>query len=112
MSDHVEEQLERIGDQLRIARVKAFLTQSEVGQRAGVSRQLVSRIEQGLNGEIRAYLAVAAALNHRFLVEEQATINEKGVAALDFTSEPTPADDTRIRASSARKKSRKSRPAK
>ncbi len=112
MSDHVEEQLERIGEQLRIARVKAFLTQSDVGQRAGVSRQLVSRIEQGLNGEIRAYLAVAAALNHRFVVEEQTGINEKGMAALDFTSEPTPPDDARLRASAAGKKSKRSRPAK
>ncbi len=110
MSDDVEEQLARIGDQLRIARVKAYLTQGDVGQRAGVSRQLVSRIEQGFNGEIRAYLAVAAALNHRFIVEEQAAGNEKAIAALDFTSEASPTDDAVTRASSGEKKPKRSRP--
>jgi transcriptional regulator with XRE-family HTH domain len=111
MSDDVEEQLARIGDQLRIARVKAYLTQGDVGQRAGVSRQLVSRIEQGFNGEIRAYLAVAAALNHRFIVEEQAAANEKAIAALDFTSEAAQDDEAGARASDAgEKKPKRSRP--
>ncbi len=110
MSDDVEEQLARIGDQLRIARVKAYLTQGDVGQRAGVSRQLVSRIEQGFNGEIRAYLAVAAALNHRFIVEEQAAANEKAIAALDFTSEAAQDDEAGARASAGEKKPKRSRP--
>ena len=112
MSDDVEQQLERIGDQLRIARVKAYLTQGDVGQRAGVSRQLVSRIEQGLNGEIRAYVAVAAALNHRFIVEELAAIDDNGIAALDFTSETTPTDAPESRSSAGRKKPKKNRPTK
>ena len=69
--DVVEEHLQRLGAALRDARVKLNLTQGEVGERAGVSRQLVSRIEQGLNGEISAYVAVASALQLRLaLVEE------------------------------------------
>ena len=111
MVDDVEAQLERIGDQLRIARVKAYLTQSDVGERAGVSRQLVSRIEQGINGEIRAYVAVAAALNHRFVVEEHAAVADNGIAALDFTSETASPDETRPRTSSSAKKPKR-RPAK
>ena len=107
MSDDVEAQLERIGDQLRIARVKAYLTQSDVGERAGVSRQLVSRIEQGINGEIRAYVAVAAALNHRFVVEEHAAVADNGIAALDFTSETASTDGPTPRASAGRKKPKK-----
>lgn len=108
MSDDVEAQLARIGDQLRIARVKAYLTQSDVGQRAGVSRQLVSRIEQGINGEIRAYVAVAAALNHRFMVEEQEAVGDGGIAALDFTSETIPIDQPGNPASSAGRKPKRS----
>ena len=108
MSDDVEDQLERIGDQLRIARVKAYLTQSDVGQRAGVSRQLVSRIEQGINGEIRAYVAVAAALNHRFIVEEQEAVGDAGIPALDFTSETIPVDQTGPKASTGGRKPKRS----
>ena len=110
MVDDVEAQLERIGDQLRIARVKAYLTQSDVGERAGVSRQLVSRIEQGINGEIRAYAAVAAALNHRVIVEEDEALDDNGIAALDFTSETASIDGPRHRASAGRKKPKKKSP--
>lgn len=92
MSDELHKDLEAIGAELRVARIKAYLTQSDVGQRAGVSRQLVSRIEQGCNGEISAYLSVAAALNHRFVLMEQAATNDAGMAALDFTSDPAAAD--------------------
>ena len=81
MGDDVRSDLEKIGAALRDARLRALLSQSEVGQRAGVSRQLVSRIEQGLNGEITAYGAVAAALEYRL-----------GVAATG--KELTPLDDT------------------
>ena len=76
-----------------------------------MSRQLVSRIEQGINGEIRAYVAVAAALNHRFVVEEHAAVADNGIAALDFTLEAASIDNTRPRASSAAKKPKR-RPAK
>ena len=107
MADDVEAQLQQIGDQLRIARVKAFLTQSDVGERAGVSRQLVSRIEQGINGEIRAYAAVASALNHRLIIEEQEALDDNGIAALDFTSDAASSDKTRPRASSGGKKPKK-----
>lgn len=109
MSDDVEGQLERIGDQLRIARIKAYLTQSDVGERAGVSRQLVSRIEQGINGEIRAYVAVAAALNHRFVVEEEAPVDDNGIAALDFTTTTAPRDAGGPRASAKGKRQREAR---
>jgi transcriptional regulator with XRE-family HTH domain len=84
MADGVQGDLENIGAALREARLAALLTQGEVGQRAGVSRQLVSRIEQGLNGEISAYAAVAAALQHRLALaaEDAATGNEP--TGLDF----------------------------
>jgi hypothetical protein len=77
-----------------------------------VSRQLVSRIEQGCNGEISAYVAVAAALNHRFIVEELDAIDDNGIAALDFNSEPTPIAETGPRASAGGKKPKGSRTAK
>lgn len=70
--DVVEKHLERLGAALREARLKANLTQGEVGEQAGVSRQLVSRIEQGCNGEISAYLAVASALRLDVVLVAQA----------------------------------------
>lgn len=72
LADVVREHLEQTGAGLRDARLAAGLTQGEIGQLAGVSRQLVSRIEQGVNGEISAYAAVAAALQHRLTVVEEA----------------------------------------
>lgn len=89
MADLVQETLEMIGATLRDARLGALLTQSEVGQRAGVSRQLVSRIEQGLNGEISAYVAVAAAVQHRFTVLQEPGLDEESTG-LDFTSSRIP----------------------
>jgi transcriptional regulator with XRE-family HTH domain len=82
--DEVGNSLEQIGATLREARVKALLTQSEVGHRAGVSRQLVSRIEQGCNGEISAYIAVAAALQYRFTVLQDADLTDNELAGLDL----------------------------
>jgi len=94
MPDEVLEILEKIGAALREARLKVFLTQSEVGEMAGVSRQLVSRIEQGLNGEISAYIAVAAALHHRLTVVQESDPNYIEPAGLDFTNLlSTQADD-------------------
>jgi|LakMenEpi03Aug12_release.lakeMendotaPanAssembly.Ray.scaffolds.fasta_scaffold1855852_1 transcriptional regulator with XRE-family HTH domain len=82
--DDVGNSLEQIGATLREARLRALLTQSEVGQRAGVSRQLVSRIEQGCNGEISAYISVAVALQHRFAVLQEADIADNEFAGLDL----------------------------
>jgi transcriptional regulator with XRE-family HTH domain len=82
----VQAGLEKIGATLRDARLKEFRTQSEVGELAGVSRQLVSRIEQGCNGEISAYVAVAAALRHRLDLVEEAGPNDTGSPGLDFVS--------------------------
>lgn len=84
MPDDVLEQLEKIGAVLRDARVKAYLTQSDVAERAGVSRQLVGRIEQGINGEASAYAAVAAALNHRLTLVQESAVTNDGPAGLDF----------------------------
>ena len=56
-------------------------------------------------------VAVAAALNHRFVVEEQAALADNGIAALDFTSEAASPDETRPRSSSGAKKPKR-RPAK
>lgn len=82
----VQEGLESIGAQLRDARVEAFLTQSDVGERAGVSRQLVSRIEQGCNGEISAYVAVATALSFRLRLDRQGVTVADESAGLDFSA--------------------------
>ena len=84
MDDGVQGDLEKIGAALREARLGAMLTQGEVSQRAGVSRQLVSRIEQGLNGEISAYAAVAAALQHRLTVATEGAAAANEPTGLDF----------------------------
>jgi len=89
MVDDVQGSLETIGATLRDARLKEFRTQSEVGELAGVSRQLVSRIEQGCNGEISAYIAVAAALRHRFALVDEAGRNDTKSPGLDFVSSPS-----------------------
>ena len=86
MDDDIQQTLVTIGAALRDARIDAMQTQSEVGQQAGVSRQLVSRIEQGLNGEISAYVAVAAALQHRLTVTNEAASHRNESAVLDFSS--------------------------
>jgi transcriptional regulator with XRE-family HTH domain len=84
MDDGVQGDLEKIGAALREARLAALLTQGEVGQRAGVSRQLVSRIEQGLNGEISAYATVAAALQHRLALAAEDAVTGNEPTGLDF----------------------------
>ncbi len=86
MSDDVQKHLEEIGAALRDARVEQMLTQTEVGEQAGVSRQLVSRIEQGCNGEISAYFAVAAALGHRFAVVAEPDFTANVSTGLDFAT--------------------------
>ena len=84
MDELVGKNLEAIGAALRDARMNAMRTQSEIGEQAGVSRQLVSRSEQGCNGEISAYIAVAAALQYRLtLVREDALIDAEP-AVLNF----------------------------
>jgi transcriptional regulator with XRE-family HTH domain len=59
----------QLGATLRNARIEAGLTQDELGVRAGVSRQLVSRIESGSpRGEVGRVAQVAAALGYRLTV--------------------------------------------
>ena len=84
MDELVGKNLEVIGAALRDARVNAMRTQSEIGQLAGVSRQLVSRIEQGCNGEISAYIAVAAALQYRLTLIREDAVIDAGPAVLDY----------------------------
>ena len=84
MDELVGKNLEAIGAALRDARVNAMRTQSEIGQLAGVSRQLVSRIEQGCNGEISAYIAVAAALQYRLTLIREDAVIDAGPAVLDY----------------------------
>ena len=74
----VDEQLQKLGGALRDARLNLNLTQGEVGERAGVSRQLAPRIEPGLNGQASPYIAVATALQLRL-----ALVEEIGAAADD-----------------------------
>ena len=84
MAGLVDEVLAGIGAQLRHARINAGLTQQDVANRAGVSRQLVGRIENGLNGEISAFIAVANALEHRLGVSEEVPLNDAEQAAIDL----------------------------
>ena len=91
MDDHlVQQTLAGLGATLRDARLKGFLTQSDVSQLAGVSRQLVSRIEQGCNGEISAYIAVAAALQHKFAIVREPALKRNTPAGLDLGNTPPP----------------------
>ncbi|MFD6157648.1 helix-turn-helix transcriptional regulator [Nocardia sp. NPDC060256] len=56
-------QLVQLGAALRKARVDAGLTQDQLGELAGVSRQLVSRVETGSpRGEIGRVVDIASAL--------------------------------------------------
>lgn len=85
----IAEVLAGIGAQLRHARLNAGLTQQDVANRAGVSRQLVSRIENGLNGEISAFIAVASALDCRIGVAEEVPLNDAEQAAIDLAHQLT-----------------------
>ena len=84
MSDGEQSGLEQIGATLREARLRAYLTQAEVGQRAGISPHVVNRLEQGCNTEIGAYISVAAALHHQISVLHPADIPDMELSALDF----------------------------
>lgn len=65
----VDRQLTQLGAALRNARIEAGLTQDELGDRAGVSRQLVSRVESGSpRGEVGRVAQIAAALGYRLTV--------------------------------------------
>lgn len=85
MADDVHEHLAQLGAQLRHARMQAGLTLEDVGQRAGVSRQLLSKIESGHpHGEIGAVAAVASALNYRLAVAPRKKPNRGEQGALDL----------------------------
>lgn len=81
----VTERLAQIGAQLRNARLTAGLSQSEVAARAGVTRQLVSRIETGHPaGEVGALIAVAAALDYQIEAKPPRPPNRGEQAALEL----------------------------
>lgn len=87
MVSDVREQLAQLGSQLRHARLAAKLSQDDLGRRAGISRQLVSRIESGHpNGEISAVAAVAHALDYRLTAVPHKEPNRGEQAALDLIS--------------------------
>lgn len=60
----------------------------------------------------RRNVAVAAALNHRFILEEQAAVDDNDVGALDFKSETTPAARAGTEAPGGAKKPKRGRTAK
>ncbi|MGV9801200.1 helix-turn-helix domain-containing protein [Mycobacterium sp. NPDC003449] len=65
----VDRQLMQLGAALRNARIEAGLTQDELGDRAGVSRQLVSRAESGSpRGEVGRVAQIATALGYRLTI--------------------------------------------
>jgi len=61
--DVVSEHLKQLGAELKAARRAANITQDSLATHAGISRQLLIRIEAGHNAEIASYLAVATALD-------------------------------------------------
>lgn len=70
----VDRQLTQLGAALRNARIEAGLTQDELGDRAGVSRQLVGRVEAGSpRGEVGRVAQIAAALGYRLTVTQRKT---------------------------------------
>jgi len=60
--DVVSEHLKQLGAELRAARRAAKFTQDALAAQAGISRQLLIRIEAGHNAEIASHIAVANAL--------------------------------------------------
>jgi transcriptional regulator with XRE-family HTH domain len=87
MDGDVRELLAQLGAELRFARIQANLTQAEVSARAGVSRQLVNRIEDGRNGEISSFIAVATALGRRLHVTGESTLNDSEQFAMNYLDE-------------------------
>ena len=68
-SPRIDRQLTQLGAALRNARIEAGLTQDELGDRAGVSRQLVGRVESGsARGEVGRVAQIASALGYRLTI--------------------------------------------
>lgn len=83
----MRELLAQLGAELRFARLQANLTQADVSERAGVSRQLVNRIEDGRNGNVDSFIAVAKALGRRLHVTGESTLNDSEQFAMNFLDE-------------------------
>lgn len=74
-SRHAREAAELLGHLIRDARIERKLTVAEVAERAGVSRGLVHRIENGEMGcSIGAVFEVAAILGIRLFDAEPTTL--------------------------------------
>jgi len=87
MDVDLRESLAQLGAELRFARIKAGLTQADISAAAAVSRQLVNRVENGHNGEISSYLAVAKALGLSLKVVAPPALNASERAAADLFGE-------------------------
>lgn len=77
----------RAGQRLKDARLRAGLTQEELGQRAGVSQRLLSAIERGYRtGTLQRWQEIAKALNVSvtWLTEDEpvAEVEDDGAAAI------------------------------
>lgn len=83
----IREDLEQLGSQLRYARRQLGLTQAEVGRRAGISRQLVNRIEAGHNSEIAAVVAIANILDRRVRLIGTVPPSEGKKAAMELIAQ-------------------------
>ncbi|NKY35047.1 helix-turn-helix domain-containing protein [Nocardia speluncae] len=81
-------QLIQLGAALRRARIEAGLTQQQLGDLAGVSRQLVSRVEAGSpRGEIGRFAQIADALKMRLVIapaEQKPTSSADQLAVQDL----------------------------
>ena len=53
-----------VGDFFRTSRIVRGLTQEQLAQNAGVSKNTVARLENGLGGNLTAWLRLAVALGY------------------------------------------------
>jgi HTH-type transcriptional regulator / antitoxin HipB len=101
----VRRRIVQLGATLRRARIETGLTQHQLGELAGVSRQLVSRIEAGSpRSEVAGIMQIADALGMRLVAvptEQRAAPSEDRQAVQDLISrirrgqprEPRTSDD-------------------
>lgn len=76
----VTPELRAIGDQIRDMREQLDLTQEQLGQKAGVSKDRIGDIEVGHRASRRTYLKVAAALGMTVEQMDELTNGEARVA--------------------------------
>ena len=85
-----------IGRQVRSLRRAGGWTQAEVAEAAGISRQLLSRMERGtVQGQLATLLAVVTGLGGEIVVAERASdeVDITGLAGMSAAPPPMPTGD-------------------